>query len=411
MQGQSRGILAIIGQGYVGLPLSVAAAKVGWTVIGIDKSSKVIEGLRQGRSHIEDVSSATLSELLARKSYRPTESFEEISSAEICVVCVPTPLDENGNPNTEILESAIESVAPHLKAGTVLINESTSYPGTLRDLIFKIMEKHRAEGVSEIHFASAPERIDPNNDKWDLKSTPRLVSGLDREATDLAKSFYSTICSQVIEVSSPEVAEMAKLLENTFRQVNIALVNQLVPFSRELGIDIREVIKAAGTKPYGFMEFYPGAGVGGHCIPIDPMYLLWKSRQLGIDLPFIENADRVNANMPAYVSKRLVEIIKDDKSKNVLICGVSYKSGVADLRESPAHQVALELEKMGYKVLWSDPLVESFQGFEKYSNQGLCGAIIVTAQVGLDRQFIENLKVPVLDCTGVFSLATNAIQL
>jgi UDP-N-acetyl-D-glucosamine dehydrogenase len=203
----------------------------------------------------------------------------------------------------------------------------------------------------------------------------------------------------------------SKLLENTFRQVNIALVNQLVPFSRELGIDIREVIKAAGTKPYGFMEFYPGAGVGGHCIPIDPMYLLWKSRQLGIDLPFIENADRVNANMPAYVSKRLVEIIKDDKSKNVLICGVSYKSGVADVRESPAHQVALELEKMGYKVLWSDPLVESFQGFEKYSNQGLCGAIIVTAQVGLDQQFIENLKVPVLDCTGVFKSAINAIQL
>ena len=403
--------VAVIGQGYVGLPLAVASAEAGFNVLGLDKSSDLVSRLNSGKSHIEDVADNRLMSLLGSGKYRSSTDFSDITGAMVCIICVPTPLAKDGTPDLSFLEKAVVSIAPYLQDNALLINESTSYPGTLRDVIKPLVEKNRKGGAASIHFASAPERIDPKNKNWDLKSTPRLVSGLDREATDLAKSFYSTISSQVIEVSSPEVAEMAKLLENTFRQVNIALVNQLVPFSRELGIDIREVIKAAGTKPYGFMEFYPGAGVGGHCIPIDPMYLLWKSRQLGIDLPFIENADRVNADMPAYVSKRLVEIIKDDMSKNVLICGVSYKSGVADVRESPAHQVALELEKMGYKVLWSDPLVESFQGFEKYSNQGLCGAIIVTAQVGLNQQFIENLKVPVLDCTGVFSLATNAIQL
>jgi len=403
--------IAVIGQGYVGLPLAVASAEAGFNVVGLDKSSDLVSRLHSGESHIEDIANNRLMSLIASGRYRSSTDFSDIAGATVCIICVPTPLASDGTPDLSFLEKAVISVAPYLQDNVLLINESTSYPGTLRDVIKPLVEKNRKGGAASIYFASAPERIDPKNEKWDLKSTPRLVSGLDREATDLAKSFYSTICSQVIEVSSPEVAEMAKLLENTFRQVNIALVNQLVPFSRELGIDIREVIKAAGTKPYGFMEFYPGAGVGGHCIPIDPMYLLWKSRQLGIDLPFIESADRVNANMPAYVSKRLVEIIKDDKSKNVLICGVSYKSGVADVRESPAHQVALELGKLGYKVLWNDPLVESFQGFEKYSSQGLCGAIIVTAQVGLDRQFIENLKVPVLDCTGMFSLATNAIQL
>jgi UDP-N-acetyl-D-glucosamine dehydrogenase len=404
-------VVAVIGQGYVGLPLAVACAEAGFNVVGLDKSSDLVSRLNSGKSHIEDIPDNRLMSLIGSGKYRSSTNFSDIAGGMVCIICVPTPLAKDGKPDLSFLEEAVVSIAPYLQDNALLINESTSYPGTLRDVIKPLVEKNRKGGAESIHFASAPERIDPKNEKWDLKSTPRLVSGLDREATDLAKSFYSTISSQVIEVSSPEVAEMAKLLENTFRQVNIALVNQLVPFSRELGIDIREVIKAAGTKPYGFMEFYPGAGVGGHCIPIDPMYLLWKSRQLGIDLPFIENADRVNANMPAYVSKRLIEIIKDDKSKNVLICGVSYKSGVADVRESPAHQVALELEKMGYKVLWSDPLVESFQGFEKYNNQELCGAIIVTAQVGLDQQFIENLKFPVLDCTGVFKSAINAIQL
>jgi len=404
-------VVAVIGQGYVGLPVAVASAEAGFNVVGLDKSSDLVSRLNSGKSHIEDITDDRLLSLISSGKYRSSTNFSDITGAMVCIICVPTPLAASGAPDLSFLEQAVESIAPYLKDNTVLINESTSYPGTLRDVIKPLVDKKRKGGAASIHFASAPERIDPKNEKWDLKSTPRLVSGLDREATDLVKSFYSIICSQVIEVSSPEVAEMAKLLENTFRQVNIALVNQLVPFSRELGIDLREVIRAAGTKPYGFMEFYPGAGVGGHCIPIDPMYLLWKSNQLGIDLPFIENADRVNANMPVYVSKRLVEIINDDNSKNVLICGVSYKSGVADVRESPAYQVALELEKKGYKVLWSDPLVESFQGFEKYSNQGICGAIIVTAQVGLDSQFVENLKVPVLDCTGVFRSATNAIQL
>jgi len=411
MQGQSRGTIAIIGQGYVGLPLSVGAAKAGWTVIGIDKSPRVIEGLRQGRSHIEDVSSATLSELLARKSYQPTESFDEISSAEICVVCVPTPLDEKGNPNTEILESAIASVAPHLKAGTVLINESTSYPGTLRDLIFKIVEKHRAEGVSKIHFASAPERIDPQNLNWNLSNTPRLISGLDEEAREIAISFYSTICENVVPVSSPEVAELAKLLENTFRQVNIALVNQLVPFCKAMGIDIREVVEAAGTKPYGYLKFYPGAGVGGHCIPVDPMYLLWKSRELGVDLPFIQKADEVNGGMPRYVVDRALSMTKGRIAKKFLIMGIAYKSGVGDVRESPAIEVIDELRKRGFGAVFVDPFVSDVAGISHYSGEELRGVIVVTAQPGMKVEPFINLNVPILDCTGAFKRFSAVEQL
>jgi UDP-N-acetyl-D-glucosamine dehydrogenase len=411
MHEKSLGTIAVIGQGYVGLPLAVEAAEAGWVVFGVDKSSTIIENLNDGHSHIEDVSNSRLRALLKAERYIATNRYQEIAKASICVICVPTPLDDKGTPDTSILESAVKSVAPYLTPGTLLINESTSYPGTLRDLIKGIVEQNRNLGSEGIKFASAPERIDPQNRDWKLSTTPRLVSGLDIESRRAAEEFYSTFCRNLVPVSSPEVAELAKLLENTFRQVNIALVNQLVPLCHQLRIDIREVIEAAGTKPYGFMKFYPGAGVGGHCIPVDPMYLLWKSRQLGIDLPFIEKADEVNGKMPEYVVERFLDSTQNRESKQVLLLGVAYKPGVADVRESPALNVADQLKSRGFVVLYLDPLVKSVPGLEPYRGEDLRGAIVITAQPGLELESLVSAGIPILDCSGVFTDLANVERL
>lgn len=405
------GIIAVIGQGYVGLPLAVEAAEAGWTVIGVDKSPSIVKNLNSGRSHIEDISDARLSALIEGKRYVASGDYQEISKATVCVICVPTPLDHEGKPDTRILESAVISVAPHLKSGTLLVNESTSYPGTLRDLIKRIVDEKRDSGAEGIKFASAPERIDPQNKEWKLSATPRLISGIDNEARKAAEDFYSTFCHNIVPVSSPEVAELAKLLENTFRQVNIALINQLVPFCHELGIDIREVIEAAGTKPYGFMKFYPGAGVGGHCIPVDPLYLLWKSRQLGIDLPFIEKADDINRKMPEYVTERLLALSQERASKSVLLLGIAYKPGVSDVRESPALDVSKQLKARGFEVYFLDPLVESIDGIDPYKGEDIRAAIVVTAQPGLDLGPYVAADIPILDCTGAFKGIPNVHQL
>lgn len=405
------GTVAIVGQGYVGLPLAVAAAESGWKVVGVDSSEQLVTNLNGGISHVEDISDERLSKLINKKLYRATNSYKEVRGASVCVICVPTPLNQDGNPDTTLLGSAVKSVAPHLSSGTLLVNESTSYPGTLRDFILELVEEFRDEGTNSIYFASAPERIDPQNKFWMLSNTPRLISGVNDKSRSLAKLFYSTFCESVIEVSSPEVAELAKLLENTFRQVNIALVNQLVPFCNEIGVDIREVIDAAGTKPYGFMKFYPGAGVGGHCIPVDPMYLLWKSRQVGVNLPFIEKADEVNRKMPSYVVDRLVEMTSESEGRNFLIFGMAYKSGVGDIREAPSVEVADELKRRGYQVFYLDPLVDKVPGVPQYAGQDLRGATIVTAQPGISiAEFIEK-GVPILDCTGKFRNIPSVVQL
>jgi UDP-N-acetyl-D-glucosamine dehydrogenase len=244
-----------------------------------------------------------------------------------------------------------------------------------------------------------------------MENTPRLVSGIDQVSTQRALDFYRSVCESVIEVSKPEVAEMAKLLENTFRQVNIALINQLVPLCKELGIDIREVVEAAGSKPYGYMKFFPGAGVGGHCIPIDPLYLLWKARQVGIELPFVKEADEINGAMPVYVSSRLIDLAKPAPGSYLAILGVAYKSGISDIRESPAEDVARSLQSQGFKVLWSDPLVKSFHDYQELADQKLAGAIVVTAQEGLAVAEIAKSGVPILDCTGAYKDVKGVEQL
>ena len=397
--------VAIVGQGYVGLPLAVACAEVGFVVTGMDIDAKRVAELNAGVSHIEDVPSAKVAEMISAGNYQASTDFSGVASSNVVIIAVPTPLDAHREPDLTALKGAVESVAPHLKPGTLLISESTSYPGTARDLVLPILQSFLGAGAAEIDIASAPERVDPGNPTYHHRNTPRIVAGLTPQATKRAADFYRTFTDPVIEVSSPEVAEAAKLLENTFRQVNIALVNEIAMISHKLGIDVREVIEAAATKPYGFMKFLPGAGVGGHCIPVDPSYLSWRAKSVGAPARFIDLANEVNHEMPEYVAGRLVERVRAKGATKgaIVILGVAYKAGVADVRETPADGVADALEAAGYVVRWSDPLVDSWRGGSSSApSADLVGAIVVTRQPGLEVAPYVALGIPILDCTGAF---------
>ena len=396
--------VAIIGQGYVGLPLAMAVTSAGWKVIGIDVNKKTVANLNLGKSHIGDISDQVLQKAISANVYKASEDFTDVENADVVVICVPTPLNDKREPDLAFLNGAVTAVAPHLKRDVLLISESTSYPGTVRDVVKGIISTLREDKGAEILLASAPERVDPGNERYNHKNTPRLVAGLTPEATRKAAEFYRSFTENVIEVSSPEVAETAKLLENTFRQVNIALVNEVAIISRALGIDVREVIEAANSKPYGFMKFTPGAGVGGHCIPVDPSYFSWRAKQVGAQARFIDLATEVNDQMPIYVSDRLLKLIgKPANVLNLLICGVAYKPGVGDVRETPADGVAEYLVSLGAKISWYDPLVESWRGQERSTLTGKYdGAIVVTPQPGMDLAPLVAAKTPIFDCTGAY---------
>lgn len=409
---RSFGKVAVVGQGYVGLPLAVSAAGAGWRVFGIDVNEQLVGQLNRGESHIEDVESDRIKHLVKQGNYSVGSNFDVISNVRIVVLCVPTPVHPDYSPNLNFILEALKSIAPYLNNETLIINESTSFPGTLNGVIKKEIYEYCQSRDLELFFASAPERIDPNNTEWNLMNTPRVLAGCCPTATGLAKEFYSSFCTDLIVVSSPVVAETAKLLENTFRQVNIALINQLVPFCRSLGIDVREVIEAAASKPYGFMKFYPGAGVGGHCIPIDPLYLLWKSRQMGIDLPLVDSADKTNRAMPKYVVERLMELATLKPGDTALILGVAYKSGISDTRESPALDVAHHLISAGIETYWSDQLVSNFDAGGKWDlTAPVDAAIIVTSQHGQQVEYLANSGVPILDCTGAYKDIKGVFQL
>jgi UDP-N-acetyl-D-glucosamine dehydrogenase len=347
--------VAVIGQGYVGLPIAVHAAKNGYRVIGFDANLNLVSNLNTGKSHIEDISNEELEELISLGTYRASSNSKDLIDVEIAIIAVPTPLDSDRNPDLSFVESASKTLANSLKTKALIINESTSYPGTLRKLISPLFGK-----LSKIEhlFAISPERVDPGNNKWGISNTPRLFAGLTPEASAKTREFYSKFCDNLIEVSSPEVAEAAKLFENSFRQVNIALVNELAIISRSLGISVREVLDAADSKPYGFMKFNPGLGVGGHCIPVDPSYLAFAAKQAGAKADFIQLANKVNLHMPA----RIVERIKNENrgtliNKKILVCGLSYKPNVADVRESPSLQLIDLLQAEGAEIKWHDPIV------------------------------------------------------
>jgi UDP-N-acetyl-D-glucosamine dehydrogenase len=401
--------VVVLGQGYVGLPLSVAIASAGFEVIGFDLNKKLVEIINSGVSHIEDISSEALSSLLKSGRYRATSDSGDFASCEIAIIAVPTPLNDKREPDLSYIEAASKLLGENLLNSTLIINESTSYPGTLRNVISPLVNRHSRKNASH-SFAISPERVDPGNSNWKIKNTPRILAGLTLEAREKAKKFYSTFCDDLVEVSSPEIAEAAKLFENTFRQVNIALVNEFAQITNSLGISVSEVLDAASTKPYGFMKFTPGVGVGGHCIPVDPSYLAYVAEKNGVVPSFINLANRVNLAMPEYIVNRIEDLLGGQLSgKKILICGVAYKKDVADVRESPSEGLIDLLRIRGSKVLWHDPLVGKWRGeVSSEFERDLDLIVIAVAHSTLDLEAINSLSAVIFDTT--FSLQ-NAIQL
>lgn len=381
--------VSIIGQGYVGLSLAASAAKAGHEVIGFDVNSDLVESLSSGISHVEGVEIAGLT------GYQATDDASLINGSDVVVIAVPTPLNTERKPDLSYLIAACKTIGQNLSKKALIINESTSFPGTLRNLISKQIEE-----ISELGhlFAASPERVDPGNHVWNQSNTPRLVSGLTDDATETAAKFYSDFCKHVVKVSSPEVAETAKLFENTFRQVNIAMVNELAQISHGLDIDVREVLDAAATKPFGFMKFNPSLGVGGHCIPVDPSYLSFAAENVGIEASFIELAKEINLEMPSYVANRITNAVGSLKGKKVLVAGLSYKANVSDLRESPSLLLIDALEVLGAEVIKHDPLVS---GTSPISSCDV--AILAVAHDVIDKKALIKCAPYVFDCTGTLS--------
>ncbi len=345
--------VVVVGQGYVGLPIAVRAAAVGFPVVGFDTASVRIDALGRGESYVEDVSADDLARALA-SGYQPTLDRQAMSGFDVAIITVPTPLRE-GVPDLSFIEAAGRDLAPHLRAGALVVLESTTYPGTTEELLRPILEESGLEAGTDFFLGYSPERIDPGNPEWNLVNTPKVVSGLDAESCTVGEAFYGTLVDKVVRVSTLAEAELVKLLENTFRHVNIALVNELTMFSRDLGVDIWSAIDAAATKPYGFMRFTPGPGVGGHCLPIDPSYLAWRvERRLGHRFRFVELANDVNRGMPEYVVRRAQTMLNDRgkavRGARVLLLGLAYKPGTSDWRESPAMVVAERLFDLGAEI-------------------------------------------------------------
>jgi UDP-N-acetyl-D-glucosamine dehydrogenase len=388
--------VAIIGQGYVGLTIAVDAATAGNTVVGFDVNNTLVAQLNKGVSHIEGISDSALAALVGSGAYKASTDASALDGCDVVVIAVPTPLDEARNPDLSFVHAAADLIAAHVKSPAIIVNESTSYPGTLRNEIAT-----RITGVAHL-FASSPERVDPGNTEWGTKNTPRLIGGLTPAAVAKARQFYASFCDTIIEVSSPEVAEAAKIFENTFRQVNIALVNEFAQIADALGISGREVIDAAATKPYGFMQFNPGPGVGGHCIPVDPSYLAHVANQVGVPATFIKRANEVNLTMPAYVVKRVIAGSGGSiAGKSVVVVGVSYKSNVADTRETPAAAVVDLLRAQGATVTWHDEIVGSWRNESSAPLKGDI-AVLVTKHDGLDLAALQACGY-IFDCTGTLA--------
>ena len=391
--------VSIIGQGYVGLTISVFAAEH-HTVVGFDKNQGVVDALNSGRSHIEGVASADLANWIAVGKYKATTDAADIAGSDVVVIAVPTPLTADRKPDLAFVEAACKTIGVNLKTPALIINESTSFPGTVRNLIKPEIEKNSGGSVEHLYGVS-PERVDPGRVDWDQKNTPRLYAGLTPEASIAVREFYSSFCDNLVEVSSPEVAESAKLFENTFRQVNIALVNEFAQIAHALGISVYETLDAAATKPYGFMKFMPSAGVGGHCIPVDPSYLADTAARVGVPATFIERANQVNLEMAAYVVAR---VAKDNggslSGKKVQVVGVAYKPNVADTRETSAELVIEELKKAGAVVTWHDPVVKSWHGADSSDLGGSEIAVVVTMHDVVSADAVLASAPYVFDTTG-----------
>jgi len=356
--------IGIIGLGYVGLPLAVAFAEAGCDVVGLDVDSAKVEALNAGRSYIEDVPSEALTPLAEK--LRATCDYADLAGCDAVIICVPTPLSDSREPDLGPLESSARALAQVLRSGQLVVLESTTYPGTTRDRLLPILETSGLTAGSDFHLAFSPERIDPGRTDYTVRTTPKLVGGVTAASTERARDLYSEICDAVIVLSSPEAAELSKLLENIFRSVNIALVNELAQLCDRLGIDVWEVIEAASSKPFGFMRFDPGPGMGGHCLPVDPFYLAFRARQLDFYPEFIELAGKVNQAQPGFCVERIERALngvrKPVNGSRVLVLGVSYKGGVGDVRESPALKIIGRLQDLGAEISYHDSFVPELPG-------------------------------------------------
>jgi len=361
--------IGIIGLGYVGLPLAIEFAEAGYNVLGIDKDVNKIKMLNEGNSYIADIDSDVVSTLVEQDRLQVTVDFEQISDLDAISICVPTPLRKTRDPDMSYVVDAAEEISEHLKTNTLIILESTTYPGTTAEVVLPIMLRNGHSVGEDIFLAYSPERIDPANKIYGVRNTPKVIGGITKECVNVAKALYGNVVDSIVKVSSTQAAEMVKLLENTFRAVNIGLINEITIMCDKLGIDVWEVIAAAETKPFGYMPFYPGPGLGGHCIPIDPLYLSWKLKSLNFNARFIELADEINTNMPRYVVRKVAESLNEDskpvRNANVLVLGVAYKPNVDDIRESPALDIIELLQQQGALVVYHDPHVPEIQ-FEKF---------------------------------------------
>ena len=387
--------VGVVGMGYVGLPLAVTLAEAGVPVVGLDAVQSKVDMLNSGESYIEDVTSDRLAPLVASELVRATTSWDAMRWVETVIICLPTPLDGHREPDLSAVLGAAESLAQRLRAGQLVILESTTYPGTTRDELAPVLERSGLVAGRDFHLAFSPERVDPGRIDWTTRTTPKVIGGLTPECTRRAMEVYGAACDNLVPVTNPEIAEMTKLLENIFRSVNIALVNEMAMLCDRMGIDVWEVIDAAATKPFGFMPFRPGPGLGGHCIPIDPFYLTWKAREYEFHTEFIELAGKINSQMPAFCVGKLGRALnsrrKPINGSRVLVIGVAYKANVNDMRESPALKVIDLLIEEGAQVAYHDPHVPQLAKVGLRSVpldaellRGVDAVAVVTAHDGID---------------------------
>ena len=397
--------IGIVGLGYVGLPLAVAFAEAGQSVVGVDSDGRVVEALGAGRSHVEDVSAEALAAIHAR--FHPTTRYAELAKVDAVVVAVPTPLTRNREPDLQPLIASGTALAGVLQEDQLVVLESTTYPGTTRERFAPLLEESGLAAGRDFHLAFSPERIDPGRTDYTLRNTPKIVGGLTDECLRRAVELYDIVCDEVVAVTGPEEAELTKLLENVFRSVNIALVNELAILCDRMGIDIWEVVEAAATKPYGFMSFKPGPGMGGHCLPVDPFYLAWRAREFDMQTEFVELAGEVNQRMPYFCVERIGRALNDHakpvKGSRVAIVGVSYKPGVGDLRESPALRIIRLLRQQGAEVGYFDDFIPELSDLglrSEWPEDADC-VVIVTAHPELDVERLVRESPLVVDFRGV----------
>jgi UDP-N-acetyl-D-glucosamine dehydrogenase len=401
--------IAVVGLGYVGLPLAVEFANAGFDVTGIDVSADKVKKINKGQNYIDDVDSKLLKSLVKSGKLKATNDYSAIKKIDCVSICVPTPLGKTGDPDISYMLSARDAILPHVKSPLLFVLESTTYPGSTNELIIPLMEEKGLKVGEDVFIAFSPERVDPGNPVYQTHNTPKVVGGVTKACTKIAAELYGTVIEKLIPVSSCTAAEMTKLLENTFRSINIGLANEIAIMCKYLDVDVWEVINAAATKPFGYMPFYPGPGLGGHCIPIDPLYLSWKLKTLDYKARFIELADEVNSSMPEYVIALISDALNDKaksiKNSKILILGMAYKKDIDDLRESPALDVYEYLESRGAKISYYDPYVPQFKwddGIIKskaYSDKLIKSqdcVVILTAHSNIDyKAIVKNAKLVV----------------